>query len=58
MIKWIRNKILEGIVKDLIEELPNLKVSARKLLKEKKDELLEKVKDAIKDKIKELAEKI
>lgn len=42
MFKWIRNKLLEGIVKDVIEELPKLKVSARKLLEEKKDEVLEK----------------
>ena len=57
MFKWIRNKILEGIIKDLIKELPNLKVSARRLLKEKKGELLEKIKETIKEKIRELAEK-
>ena len=58
MFKWIRNKLLEGIVKDVIEELPILKVSARKLLEEKKDEVLEKIGEAIKEKLLDLVEKL
>lgn len=58
MFKWIRNKLLEGIVKDVIEELPKLKVSARKLLGEKKDEVLEKIREAIKEKLLDLVEKL
>lgn len=58
MFKWIRNKLLEGIVKDVIEELPKLKVSARKLLEEKKDEVLEKIREAIKEKLLDLVEKL
>jgi hypothetical protein len=58
MFKWIRNKLLEGIVKDVIEELPKLKVSARKLLEEKKDEVLEKIGEAIKEKLLDLVEKL
>ena len=58
MFKWIRNKLLEGIVKDVIEELPKLKVSARKLLEEKNDEVLEKIGEAIKEKLLDLVEKL
>lgn len=58
MFKWIRSKLLEGIVKDVIEELPKLKVSARKLLEEKKDEVLEKIGEAIKEKLLDLVEKL
>ena len=47
MIKFIRKKILEGIIKDFIKELPKYKVTARLLLLEKKDELLEKIETAV-----------
>lgn len=49
MIKWIKKKLLEKIIKDLIDELPAIKEKAKVLLSEKKDELIEKVKTAIKE---------
>lgn len=58
IIKWIKKKILENIIKEAIEELPKLKVTARKLWSENKDEILGKVKEAIKKEIFELAEKV
>ena len=58
IIKWIKKKILENIIKDAIEELPKLKVTARKIWSENKDEILGKVKEAIKKEIFELAEKV
>ena len=58
IIKWIKKKILENIIKDAIEELPKLKVTARKLWSENKDEIFGKVKEAIKKEIFELAEKV
>lgn len=58
MFKWVKKKILENIIKEAIEELPKLKVTARKLWDKNKDEILEKVKEAIKKEIFELAEKV
>ena len=58
MFKWIKKKILENIIKEAIEELPKLKVTARKLWSENKDEILGKVKEAIKKEIFELAKKV
>lgn len=58
MIKWIKNKIVECFIKDLIEDLPKYKLSALKLLKEKKDEVLEKIKEVAKTKLLELVEKV
>lgn len=52
MLKFIRKKFLEGIIKDFIKELPKYKVSARLLLLEKKDELIEKIERAILETIK------
>lgn len=57
MFKWIKKKILESIVKDAIEQLPKLKVTARKMWKENRDEILAKVKETIKEKLFELAQK-
>lgn len=51
MFKWIKKKILEKIIKDLIEELPTIKEKAKVLLSEKKDEIIEKAKTAIKETI-------
>ena len=56
MLKFIRKKILEGIIKDFINELPKYKVSARLLLLEKKDELLEKIERAVLETIKKYFE--
>ena len=47
MFKFIRKKILEGIIKDFINDLPKYKTTARLLFLEKKDEILEKVEKAI-----------
>ena len=58
MFKWIKKKILENIIKEAIEELPKLKVTARKLWSENKDEIMGKVKEAIKKEIFELAKKV
>ena len=48
MFKWIRKKILEGVIKDLLEQLPNIKEKGLQLLKEKKELIIEKIKEAIK----------
>lgn len=58
MFKWVKKKILENIIKEAIEELPKLKVTARKLWSENKDEILGKVKEAIKKEIFDLAKKV
>lgn len=58
MFKWVKKKIFENIIKEAIEELPKLKVTARKLWSENKDEILGKVKEAIKKEIFELAKKV
>lgn len=51
MFKWIKKKILEKIVKDIISEVPTLKEKAKKLWENNKDEILEKIKTAIKEAI-------
>ncbi len=48
MLKWIRTKILKGIIKDLIGEIPSMKQKALKFFEVYHDEILEKVKLAIK----------
>lgn len=58
MIKWIRKKILEGFVKDILKELPELKEKALILFEEKKDLFIEKAKEAIKEKLLDLVEKL
>lgn len=58
MIKWIRKKILEGFVKDILKELPELKEKALILFEEKKDLFIEKAKEAIKEKFLELVKKL
>jgi len=54
MFKFIRRKILEGLIKDFIKEIPQYKEAALKLLSEHKDEIIEKIKDAILAEIKKL----
>lgn len=56
MFKFIRKKILEGIIKDFINDLPKYKTSARLLLLEKKDEILEKIETAILETVKKYFE--
>lgn len=57
MFKWIRKKILEGVIKDLLEQLPDIKEKGLQLLKEKKELIIEKIKEAIKKTLLELVEK-
>lgn len=52
MFKWIRNKILKGIIKDIKKEIPELKNTILEEFEEHKDELLIKCKEVIKDTIK------
>lgn len=58
MLKWMRKKILEGIVKNILLELPELKEKALILFEEKKDLFIEKAKEAIKEKLLDLVEKL
>lgn len=53
MIKWIRNKILKSIIKDIKKEIPELKNTALEYLEEHKDELLIKCKEVIKQALKD-----
>ena len=57
MFKWIRKKILEGVIKDLLEQLPDIKEKGLQLLKEKKELIIEKIKETIKKALLELVEK-
>jgi hypothetical protein len=54
----MRKKILEGIVKNILLELPELKEKALILFEEKKDLFIEKAKEAIKEKLLELVKKL
>lgn len=57
MFKFIRKKLLEGIVKDIIGKIPEIKDYAHLFFEQHKDEILEKVKDAIKKVIKDFVVK-
>lgn len=57
MIKWLEKKLIERILKDVIKELPKLKISAKLLLEEKKDYIIEQAKEAIKEKFLEILKK-
>lgn len=57
MFKFIRKKILEGMVKDFIADMPKYKLNAMLLLSEKKDEILEFLKEKIAEALKEFFEK-
>ena len=39
IIKWIKKKILQSIIKDITKELPVIEQELLKLLEEKKNEL-------------------
>lgn len=56
MFKFIRRKLFEGLVKDLINELPKYKEAALVILAKHKDEFLSKVKDAIFEEIKKFVQ--
>ena len=57
MFKFLRKKIIEGIVKDFIADLPKYKKNAELLFLEKKDEVLELVKEKIAEALKGFFEK-
>ena len=52
MFKLIRRKIVEGIIKDFINDLPKYKTAAKLLFLEKKDEIIAKIENAIMETIK------
>lgn len=56
MFKFIRKKILEGLVKDFIEDMPKYKGIALMIFKEKKDEVFELLKNKIAEALKEFFE--
>lgn len=47
MFKFIRKKLLEGIIKDLASKIPEIKDNAKIFIELHKDEIIEKVKEAI-----------
>ena len=52
MFKWIRKRILKGIIEDVIANLPTpdlLKEKAFEIFEQHKDEVINKVKELIKD---------
>lgn len=56
MIKLLKKKLLESLIKDLAEELPNIENKIWLILEEKKDYVFAQIKEAIKDKLTELVE--
>lgn len=57
MFKLLRKKLFAAMVNDIIAELPKLKVSARILFKEKKDEIIQKAEEAAISAVKRIFEK-
>ena len=51
LIKWIKKKVLKSIIDDLIEQLPNVKVTILNYLEAHKNELLEFCKKKLKEAI-------
>lgn len=52
MFKWIRKRLLKGMIEDIIAQLPEPELLKEKMLEifeEHKDEILNKVKELIKD---------
>lgn len=47
MIKFIRKKLLEGMIKDIIANLPRYKELAKLQFEEHKDEILEKIQNEV-----------
>ncbi len=56
IIKFIKKKIFESLVKDLIQELPELKLKLKNFWVENKKEILAKVKEAVKNAVIKLAQ--
>lgn len=57
MFKWIKKKIFKSIVKDIANELPEIKEKALDYLEDNKDELLNKCKEVIKNFIQDFINK-
>ena len=52
MFKWIRKRLLKGMIEDIIAQLPEpelLKERMLEIFEEHKDEILNKIKELIKD---------
>ena len=52
MFKWIRKRLLKGMIEDIIAQLPEPELLKEKMLEifeEHKDEILNKIKELIKD---------
>ena len=47
MFKFIRKKLLQGMINDFINDMPKYRMSARLLMLEKKDELIEKIENVV-----------
>lgn len=57
LIKWLRRKMLESMINELINQLPNWKMSAKILFLEKKNEILDKAEKAVINAVKKIFEK-
>ena len=53
IIKWVKKKILQSIIKDITKELPVIEQELLKLLEEKKNELFQFCKAKLKEAIEE-----
>lgn len=52
MFKWIRKRLLKGMIEDIISNLPEPELLKEKMLEifeEHKDEILNKIKELVKD---------
>ena len=47
-ISWVKKKVIESLVKDIVKAVPTIKAEGLKLIEEHKDEVIEKAKKAIK----------
>ena len=52
MFKFLRKKLLKGMINDFINDMPKYKTSAKLLMLEKGDELVQKLEDTIKNYLK------
>lgn len=53
LIKWIKKKVFQSIIKDFTKELPTIKKELLKLLEDKKIELFQFCKAKLKEAIEE-----
>lgn len=53
LIKWVKKKIFQSIIKDLMKDLPFIKKELLQILEVKKNELLEFCKEKLKKAIEE-----